>query len=66
MDFFIQCNGFKLDASGRPDLNIKVEFAEEARYFVETRLLQRDVEVLLETVNNSNFVGTILHPVSGK
>lgn len=37
-------------------------YAEEARYFVEIRLLQREVEIVLESVNNSNFVGTILHP----
>lgn len=37
-------------------------FAEEARYFVEIRLLQREVEIILESVNNNNFVGTILHP----
>ncbi|KAM3968500.1 LOW QUALITY PROTEIN: staphylococcal nuclease domain-containing protein 1 [Aphomia sociella] len=37
-------------------------YADEARYFVESRLLQKDVEVILESVNNANFVGTILHP----
>jgi len=58
----IRCNMFKLDAEGRPDPNIKVEFAEEARYYVESRLLQREVEVVLDSVNNNNFVGTILHP----
>lgn len=56
--------GFKLDSEGRPDPNIKVEYAEEARYYVETRLLQRDIEVVLDSVNNNNFVGTIIHPVS--
>lgn len=29
---------------------------------MEIRLLQRDVEIILESVNNNNFVGTILHP----
>lgn len=57
-----QCPGFKLDANGKPDPTIKVEYAEEARYFVEVRLLQREVEIVLESVNNNNFVGTILHP----
>lgn len=58
----IRCPGFKLDDKGKPDPTVKVPFAEEARYFVEIRLLQRDVEIVLESVNNNNFVGTILHP----
>ncbi|KAH8252203.1 hypothetical protein KR026_012487 [Drosophila bipectinata] len=58
----IRCPGVKLDADGKPDLSVKVPFADEARYFVETRLLQRDVEIRLESVNNSNFIGTILYP----
>lgn len=58
----IRCPGFKLDETGRPDPGIKVPFAEEARYFVEIRLLQRDVEIILESVNNNNFVGSIVHP----
>lgn len=58
----IRCPGFRLDADGRPDPTVIVPYAEEARYFVESRLLQRDVEVILESVNNANFVGTILFP----
>ncbi|CAH1119897.1 unnamed protein product [Phaedon cochleariae] len=58
----IRCPGFKLDSNGKPDPTVKVEFAEEARYFVEVRLLQREVEIVLESVNNSNFIGTIVHP----
>ncbi|CAH0547008.1 unnamed protein product [Brassicogethes aeneus] len=58
----IRCPGFKLDDNGKPDPNAEVEFAAEAKYFVEIRLLQRDVEIILESVNNNNFVGTILHP----
>lgn len=58
----IRCNGFKLDAEGKPDPNETVEYAEEARYFVESRLLQRDVAIVLESVNNGNFVGSILFP----
>ena len=34
----------------------------EAHYFTETRLLQREVQIILESVNNNNFVGTIMHP----
>ncbi|XP_034937928.1 staphylococcal nuclease domain-containing protein 1 [Chelonus insularis] len=37
-------------------------FAKQAQFYVETRILQRDVEVILEATNNNNFVGTILHP----
>lgn len=60
--FDFQCPGFKLDANGKRDPNAKVEYAEEARYFVEVRLLQRDVEIILEAVNNNNFIGTVVHP----
>ena len=34
----------------------------EAHYFTESRLLQREVEIILESVNNRNFIGSILHP----
>ena len=39
-------------------------FAEEAKFFTESRLLQRDVKIVLESVSNQNFVGSVLHPVS--
>lgn len=59
----IRCNGFKLDDQGRPDPYQKVEFAEEAKYYVEVLLLQREVDVVLYSVNNSNnLIGSILHP----
>lgn len=58
----IQCPGFKLDAEGKPDHSVPVDYANEARYFVESRLLQRDVQIVLESVNNTNFVGSILFP----
>ncbi|CAH1129973.1 unnamed protein product [Ceutorhynchus assimilis] len=59
----IRCNGFKLDEQGRPDPSQKIEFAEEAKYYVEVRLLQREVDVVLYSVNNSNnIIGSILHP----
>lgn len=51
-----------MDSEGKPDPSVRVDFAEEARYFVESRLLQRDVEIVLESVNNANFVGSILFP----
>ncbi|KAG0237947.1 hypothetical protein BGW42_008047 [Actinomortierella wolfii] len=39
-------------------------FAEEAKYFVESRLLQREVRIILEMVgqNGQSFFGSILHP----
>ncbi|XP_053683451.1 staphylococcal nuclease domain-containing protein 1 [Sabethes cyaneus] len=58
----IRCPGFKIDAVGKPDPTTEIPYVEEARYFVESRLLQRDVEIRLESVNNSNFVGTIIFP----
>ncbi len=48
---------FKVD--GKAD-----DYAEEAKYFTESRLLQRDVEIILEGVSNANVLGTIIHPVS--
>lgn len=39
------------------------EFAEEAKYFTESRLLQRDVKIILEGTSNQNFLGTVIHPV---
>merc|ERR1711881_134244 len=34
----------------------------EAHYFTEARLLQREVQIILESVNNVNFIGSIIHP----
>ncbi|KAJ3191082.1 hypothetical protein HK101_008094 [Irineochytrium annulatum] len=49
---------------GVPNVADLVEpYSEEAKYFSESRLLQRDVKVVLEGVSGSNgFVGTIIHP----
>ncbi|CAD5126112.1 DgyrCDS14285 [Dimorphilus gyrociliatus] len=44
------------------DKQVPEEFAEEAKYFVECRLLQRDVEIILEGLSGMNFLGTVLHP----
>lgn len=45
-------------------------FGDEAKFFVEIRLLQKDVEVTLEGVLSNNktpsFFGTIYHPVIDK
>ncbi|CAG8762154.1 19201_t:CDS:10, partial [Cetraspora pellucida] len=48
-----------------PDVEDLVEpYGEEAKYFVESRLLQRNVKVILEGLsgNNQTFYATILHP----
>lgn len=37
-------------------------FAEEAKFFTECRLLQRDIQIILEGVSNNNLLGTVLHP----
>lgn len=40
-------------------------FAAEAKFFVESRLLQRDVQLILEGVSNQNILlATVMHPVS--
>ncbi|CAF4745688.1 unnamed protein product [Pieris macdunnoughi] len=51
----IRCPTIKQDGEAEP-------FAQEAKFFLESNLLQRDIEVILESVNNNNFVGTIVHP----
>ena len=52
----------KLGSDGRPDPKLCDPFAVEAHYFTESRLLQRDIEVILETNNNNKLVGSVLHP----
>lgn len=37
-------------------------FSNEAKFFAETRLLQQDVQIVLESVSNANFVGSVIHP----
>ncbi|KAM3184526.1 hypothetical protein ACTXT7_008198 [Hymenolepis weldensis] len=41
---------------------VQEPYATEAQFFVESRLLQREVTVILESVMNNNFVGSVLHP----
>ncbi|KAI6196869.1 Nuclease domain-containing protein [Aphelenchoides besseyi] len=38
------------------------EYGDEAKFFVETRLLQREVKVTLEDVSGQNFIGSVIHP----
>lgn len=54
----VKCPAIKQDSENEP-------FAEEARQFLEARLLQRDIQVVLEGVaNQSNgiLLGTFRHP----
>ena len=55
-----QCPMFKTDESGQ---QVPEPYAEECKYFTESRLLQRDVQMVLEGVSNQNLLGTVLHPV---
>ena len=57
---FFQCPMFKTDESGQ---QVAEPYAEECKYFTESRLLQRDVQIVLEGVSNQNLLGTVLHPV---
>merc|ERR1712212_219940 len=58
----VRAPGTRLGPEGRPDPAQCEPFATEAHYFTESRLLQRDVEVILESSNNNNFVGSVIHP----
>jgi len=58
----MRCPGQKMGYDGKPDPYDKEEYCDEATYFVESRLLQRDLKIILESVNNKNFVGSIVHP----
>ncbi|XP_050841055.1 staphylococcal nuclease domain-containing protein 1 [Serinus canaria] len=53
-----QCPTFKREA----DSEVPEPFAAEAKFFTESRLLQRDVQIVLESCHNQNILGTILHP----
>ncbi|XP_041876039.1 staphylococcal nuclease domain-containing protein 1, partial [Corvus kubaryi] len=54
-----QCPTFKREADA-PE--VPEPFAAEAKFFTESRLLQRDVQIVLESCHNQNILGTILHP----
>nr|AAA80488.1 100 kDa coactivator [Homo sapiens] len=55
----IKCPTFRREADGS---ETPEPFAAEAKFFTESRLLQRDVQIILESCHNQNIVGTILHP----
>ncbi len=54
-----QCPSFKRDG----DKETPEPFAEPAKYFTESRLLQQDVKLLIEGVSNQLVLATIIHPV---
>ncbi|XP_070535997.1 staphylococcal nuclease domain-containing protein 1-like [Ptychodera flava] len=54
----IKCPMFKLEN----EQQVPEPYAAEAKFFTESRLLQRDVKVILEGVSNQNFIGSVLHP----
>ncbi|VDP21407.1 unnamed protein product [Echinostoma caproni] len=54
-NIMISLSGIKAPTVAEP-------FGLDAQFFVESRLLQRDVMVLLESINNQNFIGSVLHP----
>ncbi|XP_065911934.1 staphylococcal nuclease domain-containing protein 1-like [Dysidea avara] len=56
----VKCPMFRRDDSGKESAE---QFAEMARFFTESRLLQRDVKIILEGVSNqNNALGTVIHP----
>ncbi|CAI5440772.1 unnamed protein product [Caenorhabditis angaria] len=58
----LQLSGVRAPAT-RSGADGKVEaFSEEAKFFAESRVLQRDIQIILESVSNQNFVGSVLHP----
>uniref|UniRef100_A0A8D0HRC1 Staphylococcal nuclease and tudor domain containing 1 n=1 Tax=Sphenodon punctatus TaxID=8508 RepID=A0A8D0HRC1_SPHPU len=55
----IKCPTFKREPDGT---ETPEQFAAEAKFYTESRLLQRDVQIVLESCHNQNILGTILHP----
>ena len=58
---------FRLSGVKSPSVRVgnegsREEFGEEAKFFVETRILQRDVKLILEGISNQNFMGSVIHP----
>ncbi|XP_057710766.1 staphylococcal nuclease domain-containing protein 1 [Corythoichthys intestinalis] len=55
----VKCPTFKREADGT---ETPEPFAAEAKFFTESRLLQRDVQIILESCPNQVILGTIMHP----
>ncbi|XP_058515623.1 LOW QUALITY PROTEIN: staphylococcal nuclease domain-containing protein 1-like [Ochotona princeps] len=64
----VQCDGFKREqpqdgSTGGPAKIVAEPFAEEARFFVEARLLNREVNVRIEGADEvGNLYGSLYHP----
>lgn len=60
----VMLSGIKcpMNKQGPDGKQIPEPFMEEAKYFTESRLLQKDVKIILEGVSNQNLLGTVLHP----
>lgn len=59
----VMMTGIKCPVTKRDgDQEISEPFALEARYFTESRLLQREIKIILEGVSNQNFLGSVIHP----
>jgi len=54
----IKCPMFKREG----DQDIAEPYSAEAKYFTDSRLLQRDIQIVLEGVSNQNFLGSVIHP----
>lgn len=55
----VKCPSFKREPDG---VETPEAFAAEAKFFTESRLLQRDVQIIMESCPNQIMLGTILHP----
>ncbi|WKX96677.1 hypothetical protein Q1695_012816 [Nippostrongylus brasiliensis] len=58
----LQLSGVRAPATRAGTDGKAEQFAEEAKFFVEQRLLQQDVKVVLESTSNQNLVGSVIHP----
>jgi staphylococcal nuclease domain-containing protein 1 len=55
----IKCPIFKREG----DKEVPEQFAEQAKFFTESRLLQRDIKLLVEGLSTQNIVmATVIHP----
>ena len=58
----IMLSGVKAPSARSDGESAAQPFGEEAKFFVEQRILHRDVEVILESTSNQNFIGSVIHP----
>ncbi|CAD5211676.1 unnamed protein product [Bursaphelenchus okinawaensis] len=58
----VMISGIKAPAAKVGQNGRNEPYGEEAKFFVESRILQRDVKIYLEGVSNQNVVGSVIHP----